>query len=74
MADRRLMVARKSQLPDLTRRGFLVSMCAAGAVFGFPKGGLQAAMDPAVQSGMPIEPAGADTSRRSGTGSTRRAR
>lgn len=58
MAERRLMAAHKSQLPDLTRRGFLVSMCASGAVFGFPKGGLQAAMDPAAQRGMPIEPAG----------------
>jgi len=44
--------------PDLSRRGFLVSMCAAGAVFGFPLPG-QAAMDPAARNGQPLQAAGA---------------
>lgn len=42
----------------LSRRGFLVTMCAAGAVFGFPRAGF-AAMDPAVPDGVPIEAVGA---------------
>ena len=44
--------------PDLTRRGFLVSMCATGAVFGFP-GMAGAAMNPEAPNGLPIEAVGA---------------
>jgi len=58
MAERPLFPPHKRPLPDLSRRGFLVSMCAAGAVFGFPKG-MAAAMDPAAIDGLPIEAAGA---------------
>ncbi|MCB4770145.1 molybdopterin-dependent oxidoreductase [Ancylobacter sp. Lp-2] len=47
-----------SRAGSLSRRGFLVSMCAAGAVFGFPRAG-RAAMDPAVPGGAPIAAAGA---------------
>ncbi|ATG48267.1 aldehyde dehydrogenase [Celeribacter ethanolicus] len=43
---------------ELTRRGFLISMTAAGAAFGFPRAGL-AAMDPATPDGVPPAPAGA---------------
>ncbi|WP_417275135.1 molybdopterin cofactor-binding domain-containing protein [Celeribacter halophilus] len=43
---------------EMTRRGFLVSMTAAGAAFGFPRAGL-AAMDPAAPDGVPASPAGA---------------
>ncbi|WP_066704753.1 xanthine dehydrogenase family protein molybdopterin-binding subunit [Celeribacter ethanolicus] len=42
---------------ELTRRGFLISMTAAGAAFGFPRAGL-AAMDPATPNGVPATPAG----------------
>jgi CO/xanthine dehydrogenase Mo-binding subunit len=48
----------KKPLPELGRRGFLVSMCAAGAVFGFPRHAL-AAMNPEAPNGLPIEAAGA---------------
>ncbi|WP_372993441.1 molybdopterin cofactor-binding domain-containing protein, partial [Sulfitobacter sp.] len=41
----------------MTRRGFMVSMAAAGAAFGFPNAS-NAAMNPAVASGMPITPTG----------------
>lgn len=54
-ADR---LGNRSRESGLSRRGFLVSMCAAGAVFGFPCAGL-AAMDPAMPGGTPIEAAGA---------------
>lgn len=43
--------------PDLTRRGFLVSMAAAGAAFGFPLSAT-AAMDPTVADGSPIDATG----------------
>lgn len=58
MADPRSLMPKRA--PDgarLSRRGFLVSMCAAGAVFGFPKAPL-AAMDPGAADGLPIEAAG----------------
>ncbi|WP_226941776.1 xanthine dehydrogenase family protein molybdopterin-binding subunit [Pseudooceanicola spongiae] len=42
---------------DMTRRGFLVSMTAAGVAFGFPRSSV-AAMDPAAADGVPITPAG----------------
>ena len=41
----------------MTRRGFLVSMTAAGAAFGFPRHAL-AAMDPATPDGIPVSPVG----------------
>lgn len=41
----------------MTRRGFMVSMAAAGAAFGFPNAS-NAAMNPAVASGLPITPTG----------------
>lgn len=43
--------------PGMTRRGFLVSMVASGAVFGFPLLS-RAAMDPEVADGQPIEAVG----------------
>ena len=58
MADTLRFPPNKRALPDLSRRGFLVSLCAAGAVFGFPKQGA-AAMDPAAPGGLPPEAAGA---------------
>lgn len=42
---------------DMTRRGFLVSMTAAGVAFGFPRAS-SAAMDPAASDGVPVEPIG----------------
>ena len=42
---------------DLTRRGFLVSMAAAGATFGFPLTA-GAAMDPAAADGKPVAKSG----------------
>ncbi|SFT03259.1 CO or xanthine dehydrogenase, Mo-binding subunit [Sulfitobacter marinus] len=42
---------------DLSRRGFLVSMTAAGVAFGFPRASL-AAMDPAAADGIPVAPTG----------------
>ncbi|MBW4963596.1 xanthine dehydrogenase family protein molybdopterin-binding subunit [Sulfitobacter sp. CW3] len=41
----------------LSRRGFLVSMTAAGVAFGFPRASL-AAMDPAASDGVPVTPTG----------------
>lgn len=49
---------RRGRTADVSRRGFLVSMCAAGAVFGFPRLAL-AAMDPGAADGAPLEAAGA---------------
>ena len=45
-------------VPDLTRRGFLISASAAGAAFGFPLAG-NAAMDPEAADGVPATPDGA---------------
>ena len=42
---------------QMTRRGFLVSMTAAGVAFGFPQAS-NAAMNPAVADGAPIMPNG----------------
>ncbi|SDX34177.1 xanthine dehydrogenase family protein molybdopterin-binding subunit [Litoreibacter albidus] len=42
---------------DMTRRGFLVSMTAAGVAFGFPRASY-AAMDPAAVDGVPIQATG----------------
>ncbi|NOR30242.1 MAG: molybdopterin-dependent oxidoreductase [Sulfitobacter sp.] len=42
---------------ELSRRGFLVSMTAAGVAFGFPRASL-AAMDPAAPDGVPVTPTG----------------
>lgn len=58
MADTLHFPPHKRALPDLSRRGFLVSLCAAGAVFGFPKPGA-AAMDPAAPDGLPVAAVGA---------------
>ncbi|PZU90008.1 MAG: aldehyde dehydrogenase [Shinella sp.] len=58
MADTVRFSLPKGKGPQLNRRGFLISMCAAGAVFGFPRGGL-AAMNPQSADGLPIEAAGA---------------
>ena len=41
----------------ITRRGFLISMAAAGAVFGFPRMS-SAAINPEVADGLPIEALG----------------
>ncbi len=43
--------------PDMTRRGFLISMAATGAAFGFPLA-TQAAMNPVAADGAPIKAAG----------------
>ena len=43
---------------QITRRGFLIGMTAAGAVFGFP-GAAYAAMNPATKNGLPNGPDGA---------------
>jgi CO/xanthine dehydrogenase Mo-binding subunit len=45
-------------LPELTRRGFLITMCATGVVFGFPRSG-RAAMNPGTPNGSPLEAVGA---------------
>lgn len=58
MANILKSLPRDRGMPELSRRGFVVSMCAAGAVFGFPKAG-RAAMDPGVPSGKPLEAVGA---------------
>ena len=58
MTGPRRLLPAKARGPELGRRGFLISMCAAGAVFGFPKGSL-AAMDPGAPDGLPVEAAGA---------------
>ncbi len=42
---------------ELSRRGFLVSMTAAGVAFGFPRASL-AAMDPAAPDGVPVTSTG----------------
>ncbi|MGJ8596139.1 molybdopterin cofactor-binding domain-containing protein [Sulfitobacter sp.] len=49
--------SRLPSAPTPTRRGFLISMAASGAVFGFPKTSI-AAMDPAAAGGVPIEAVG----------------
>ncbi len=36
MDEQRLSADDRTDTPRLSRRSFLVSMCAAGAVFGFP--------------------------------------
>jgi CO/xanthine dehydrogenase Mo-binding subunit len=46
-----------SDTSELTRRGFLVSLTAAGVAFGFPQVS-QASMNPAAPDGMPIEAVG----------------
>ncbi|WP_289080985.1 molybdopterin cofactor-binding domain-containing protein [uncultured Sulfitobacter sp.] len=43
--------------PQMTRRGFLVSMTAVGVAFGFPQAS-HAAMNPAVPDGTPVTPNG----------------
>ena len=43
--------------PQMTRRGFLVSMTAVGVAFGFPQAS-NAAMNPAVPDGTPVTPNG----------------
>lgn len=48
---------KKDTKPDMTRRGFLISMAATGAAFGFPLSS-QAAMNPAADNGAPVEAAG----------------
>ncbi len=48
---------RGNATSDITRRGFLVSMAAAGATFGFPLS-VRAAMDPATADGMPVDAIG----------------
>jgi isoquinoline 1-oxidoreductase beta subunit len=48
----------KSGMPETGRRGFVVSMCAAGAVFGFPRLA-RAAMNPEAPNGVPLEALGA---------------
>lgn len=48
---------RNDTSTDMTRRGFLISMAAAGAAFGFPLSAT-AAMDPAVDDGSPLSAAG----------------
>ncbi|GAA5121174.1 xanthine dehydrogenase family protein molybdopterin-binding subunit [Alloalcanivorax gelatiniphagus] len=57
MVDPRRLPDHAPATPRLTRRSFLVSMCAAGAVFGFPRAGL-AAMNPEAADGQPLEAAG----------------
>ncbi|MGO4407578.1 molybdopterin cofactor-binding domain-containing protein [Bosea sp. RAF48] len=58
MADGLVLHSRGPSAMEPSRRGFLVTMAAAGAVFGFPQQGL-AAMDPAVAGGTPMQAAGA---------------
>ncbi len=48
---------KSSSQPDMTRRGFLISMAATGALFGFPLAA-RAAMDPEVADGVPIDAQG----------------
>ena len=57
MDEQRLPSDDRLDAPRLSRRAFLVSMCAAGAVFGFPRSGL-AAMNPGTADGQPLEAAG----------------
>lgn len=54
----RLLPPRQNDGPALGRRGFLISMCATGAVFGFPRSAL-AAMNPQASNGSPVEAVGA---------------
>lgn len=49
---------RAPKLPDLSRRGFLISAVAAGVAFGFPRQGF-AAMDPGAADGLPLQAVGA---------------
>ena len=49
---------RRAARLELGRRGFLVSMCAAGAVFGFPRRA-QAVMNPEAPDGLPLDAVGA---------------
>lgn len=58
MAKFNRMPPHKTPLPDLSRRGFLISGFAAGAAFGFPLKGF-AAMDPSRADGLPVEAVGA---------------
>ncbi|MGF0536791.1 molybdopterin cofactor-binding domain-containing protein [Agrobacterium sp. ES01] len=58
MADDPRVAFRKRDSVELSRRGFLVSMCATGALFGFPRMGA-AAMNPEAADGSPIEAVGA---------------
>lgn len=58
MADGLVLHAHRPGAAEPSRRGFLVTMAAAGAVFGFPLQA-RAAMDPAVADGAPIQAAGA---------------
>lgn len=53
-----LFSRRNAAWPQLGRRGFLVSMCAAGAAFGFPLEA-RAAMNPEAPDGQPLEAVGA---------------
>ncbi|WP_424985727.1 molybdopterin cofactor-binding domain-containing protein [Microbulbifer sp. S227A] len=48
---------RQRETPALTRRGFLISMTAAGITFGFPRHG-RAAFDPATPDTAPLPPTG----------------
>lgn len=57
MADH-IFPPHKRRMPELSRRGFLISACAAGAAFGFPRQGV-ASMDPGVASGLPAVAVGA---------------
>jgi isoquinoline 1-oxidoreductase beta subunit len=57
MADGLPLLPGGRSAPDLSRRGFLVAACAAGSAFGFPLSG-QAAMDPGVPDGMPLQAVG----------------
>ena len=57
MADH-IFPPHKRRMPELSRRGFLISACAAGAAFGFPRQGV-ASMDPGVASGLPAAAVGA---------------
>ncbi|WP_418459191.1 molybdopterin cofactor-binding domain-containing protein [Brucella intermedia] len=56
MANESGLRSRTNQ-SGLTRRGFLVSMCAAGAVFGFPRTSVSA-IDPGATNGLPIDAVG----------------
>ncbi len=51
------LLDRSPQRPDMTRRGFLISMAATGAAFGFPLSA-GAAMNPATADGRPIQAVG----------------
>ncbi|MEQ6250034.1 molybdopterin cofactor-binding domain-containing protein [Sulfitobacter sp. HNIBRBA3233] len=50
-------LAGSDSQPQMTRRGFLVTMTATGVAFGFPQAS-QAAMNPEVPSGTPVTPTG----------------